>query len=342
MVGDHTQKKGGGVWTALPAAVQHVYTNVGVPHTDRSGRIRMRYDPAQSFLPLTIYDPQLDCNISFGQVNDRFDHSRLLGQKCLPIGYNASIYSQANFTAALPYPAFTLGSYIESFGQHGLQVIREHPTMNEVAKYANHPNLLGWYLEEEPTGRYWTVGEPEDNQTKMVNAFNAYKAQYAAIKKIDPVHPVFILDCPWFSSDGKGNDPLPWWTKWNSYGDVSSHDNYPFDYRSTSLSTINGDGGGIPESVALAAKINHERKPVWLCVQAFEASGFGKWLMPDSREMRTQVYTGIVHGATGIIYFAMDSLFTRAGYVAGFGPRSLLNMSYHLRHNIFILIGNLD
>ena len=45
--------------------------------------------------------------------------------------------------------------------------------------------------------------------------------------------------------------------------------------------------------------------------------------------MRAQVYTGIVHGATGIIYFAMDSLFTRAGYVAGVGPRSLLNMSYY-------------
>jgi len=69
------------------------------------------------------------------------------------------------------------------------------------------------------------------------------------------------------------------------------------------LSTINGDGGGIPESVALAAHINHEKKPIWLCVQAFEASGFGKWLMPSGREMRAQVYTGIVHGATGIIYF---------------------------------------
>lgn len=35
--------------------------------------------------------------------------------------------------------------------------------------------------------------------------------------------------------------------------------------------------------------------------------------MPSPRELRTQVYTGIVHGATGIMYFAMDSYVTRAG-----------------------------
>jgi len=212
-------QKGSGVWTALPAAVQKVYTEAGVPHTNKNGRLLREYDPANSFLPLTIYDPQLDCtspeaqNI-MGQVSDR------LGQKCLPVGYDASLYSRANFTAALPYPAFSLESYADSFGKHGLQVIREHPTMDEVAKFAKHPALLGWYLYEEPTGRYWTLGQPSDNQTKMVSAFDAYKAQYAAIKQIDPDHPVFILDCPWFFSDGKGNDPLLWWTKWNSYGDV--------------------------------------------------------------------------------------------------------------------------
>jgi hypothetical protein len=71
-------------------------------------------------------------------------------------------------------------------------------------------------------------------------------------------------------------------------------------------------GGGIPQSVGLAARINSEQKPVWLCVQTFES---GNWLMPSPRELRTQVYTGIVHGATGIMYFAMDSYVTRAGEI---------------------------
>jgi hypothetical protein len=40
------------------------------------------------------------------------------------------------------------------------------------------------------------------------------------------------------------------------------------------------------------------------------------------------VYTGLVHGATGIIYFAMDSYATRAGSVVGMSPRSLSNGTY--------------
>jgi hypothetical protein len=48
---------------------------------------------------------------------------------------------------------------------------------------------------------------------------------------------------------------------------------------------------------------NNESKPVWLCVQAFEGSA---WIMPTVREMRGQLYTGIVSGSTGIIYFASE------------------------------------
>jgi hypothetical protein len=54
--------------------------------------------------------------------------------------------------------------------------------------------------------------------------------------------------------------------------------------------------------------------------------------MPSARELRGQVYTGIVHGATGIHYFAMDSYVTRAGNVIGMGPRELLNGSYQGHH----------
>ena len=77
--------------------------------------------------------------------------------------------------------------------------------------------------------------------------------------------------------------------------------------------------------MGLAVSSNNQSKPVWLCVQAFEG---GAWLMPSVREMRGQLYTAIVSGSTGIIYFAMDSYLTRAGDVFGFGPQALLNESY--------------
>ena len=67
------------------------------------------------------------------------------------------------------------------------------------------------------------------------------------VKAEDPKHPIFILDCPWITEPA-----TPWWIKWNTYGDVSSHDNYPFDFHSTSLAHINGNGGGIPQTVGLA------------------------------------------------------------------------------------------
>eukprot|EP01043_Picozoa_sp_COSAG02_P024490 COSAG02_NODE_1339_length_13187_cov_610.871027_9_plen_230_part_00 len=129
----------------------------------------------------------------------------------------------------------------------------------------------------------------------------------------------------------------------------------PFDYRSTSLAHINGDGGGIPQTVGLAVSSNNESKPIWLCVQAFEG---GNWLMPSVCEMRGQLYTGIVSGSTGFIYFAsectttpmlasqlaqplqcvtrclapyrhvVDSYVTRAGDVFGISPRQLGNETY--------------
>jgi len=147
-----------------------------------------------------------------------------------------------------------------------------------------------------------------------------YTAEYARVKAIDPLHPVFVLDCPWITPPATA-----WWVKWNTYGDVTSHDNYPFDYRSTSLATIYGDGGGIPQTVSLAVSANNGTKPVWLCVQAFESD---PWLLPSGREMRAQVYTGIVHGATGVIYFAMDSYITRAGAVVGITPLALGAQTY--------------
>ena len=40
----------------------------------------------------------------------------------------------------------------------------------------------------------------------MSGHFEQYKQQYAAIKAMDPNHPVFILDCPWITSPA-----TEWW-----------------------------------------------------------------------------------------------------------------------------------
>jgi hypothetical protein len=195
----------------------------------------MKFEPSRSFLPLIVYDPQLDCTVQ--PQGTGLKPATRLGQACLPNGYDASLYARANFTGGLPYTAFGVEGYADAFHKHGLQVIREHPTMGEVAQYKDHAAMLGWYLYEEPTGAEWDLQQSPTNQTKMQRAFASYMNQTEAIKAIDPTHPVFILDCPWFQEPA-----TEWWKKWNSFGDVSAHDNYPFDYRSRSLATVNGDG----------------------------------------------------------------------------------------------------
>ena len=83
----------------------------------------------------------------------------LKGQTCLPYGYDASLYTKANYTGVLPYQAFRMSKYMDGFAKGNLQVIREHPELddthgkaeNEVLKYRDHPNMLAWYLYGTPS-----------------------------------------------------------------------------------------------------------------------------------------------------------------------------------------------
>ena len=117
------------VFTPSPLAVQTIYRS-GVPHTDRNGQRLMLFDPKRSFLPLVLYDAQLPGNTTPADT--------LKGQNTLPYGYDATIYATANYTGVLPYPAFSMGDYMDgyptgdsrkSFSQAGLQVIRESPQL---------------------------------------------------------------------------------------------------------------------------------------------------------------------------------------------------------------------
>jgi hypothetical protein len=76
--------------------------------------------------------------------------------------------------------------------------------------------------------------------------------------------------------------------------------------------------------VLRAVRLNHERKPVWVTLQAFGAApGLDQPAqMPTPAELRGMAFTAIVHGATGITLFAYDSHVTRAGSVLGIAPET--------------------
>ncbi len=130
---------------------------------------------------------------------------------------------------------------------------------------------------------------------------------------------MFVNDVPWVTAPATS-----WWARWNTAGDVACHDNYPIMVRKQRSRTIadEGDRSGIPTSVSLAAAVNNEQKPVWLIVGAFTQRTHDAFpfRFATPMELRAQVYAGLIHGATGIIYFCQDSYVCRNGAVMGMAP----------------------
>ena len=133
--------------------------------------------------------------------------------------------------------------------------------------------------------------------------FVAYR-QHA--NSIAPELIVFVNDVAYF---------IPWWYQWNVAGGVSCHDNYPIQ------GEVHPTVAPIAESISIATAINDEAKPVWLIPPAFEAQNSTfHWKYPTPAQLRACVYTGLIHGATGIHYFTQDSWVSRDGGVYGMSP----------------------
>jgi hypothetical protein len=308
------------VFTPLPASRQTQH-QMGVPHTNRVGQTRLAYDPEVSFLPLVLYH---------SLINEHF-----YGEN-----YSGAEYTAAGFNTLHYWPAIPLAAQVAFSRANGFQTIAQIGTspnasaMTEIVRpYATDDAVLGWFLEEEPTGAkgcFKPAAAPTPPTCQL--AWDAYTATKRGIKAIDTTHAVFNLDCAWTDVDAAGNDPRAWWHKWNSDGDVSCHDNYPFPGGNPAAPGKDpalrfGWGTlarkqGITETVPLAVRAVNESKPVWLTIQAFEQPGGPSfwWTMPTEAQLRVQAYSAAVFGAAGVIYFALDSWVTRVGDVIGIGP----------------------
>jgi hypothetical protein len=262
-------------------AVQPIYAG-GVPHTDAQGALRSRYGSG-SFFPRCLYHA----------VPGSFSTIRRAGFNCVHV-----------------WEGVRLGQVIGELRSAGLQVIPHAPTHQEVVEFASDPHILGWYLDEEPTGHAYLDMARTGAPGLIAERYRVFLANMAAIKAVDPRHPVFPLDGT-YAPPGLG----AWWDRWNTAGDVSAHDNYPLQPGTTSLEAL-------ARSVSRAAALNGGRKPLWITLQAFGSlPGLDADVrMPTPGELRGMAFTAIVHGATGLILFAWDSPVTRMGHVLGIGP----------------------
>ncbi|MGH8587076.1 MAG: hypothetical protein ACREWE_13145, partial [Gammaproteobacteria bacterium] len=154
--------------TGSANAVQTMYRG-GVPHTDRNGNIRYGYD-GSSYLPRCIYH-------------------------AIPGSFQA--IRSAGFNCAHTYEQYGIADVIGEMRSAGLQLLKHWPTDEEVGRFKSDPNILGWYLDEEPTHRTYLEMDKSGDNTLMSERYEAYLARKAAIKAIDPHHPVFPLESGW-------------------------------------------------------------------------------------------------------------------------------------------------
>ena len=266
-------------------AVQKIYRG-GVPHTDTRGAIRLSYDARRSFFPIGLYHALNGPH--FGRH------------------YDFSLLRDARFNLIHYWEGQKLADVIEPARAAGLQVMVPEPTMDEVRRYHDDPAIWGWYLDEEPSGRY----KPDTHTAKLAT----FGQRRAAIHAMDPQRPVFSLDKPAMDDGRRVN-----WLRWINASDIVAYFNYPV-LTAEPLRTLD-TVRGIPRSLALAVKASAERKPVLLVVQNF-TSTVG-WAWPSPRDLRAMTYAALIHGATGIMYFAYDSFVTRDGEVIGMAPEPL-------------------
>ncbi len=262
-------------------AVQLFYQD-GVPHSDRVGRFQQTFDEETSFLPLAIYHA----------LADEHHGRRFTLQK----------FAQAGFNAVHPWEGQAATPFIKRAKEAGLQVIAHWPKDQDLSALSKSTNLLAWYLDEEPSFRY----PPHETDKRLA----AYDKRRSEIRRLDQYRPIIVIDGPPTSKN------LERWKRWNAVGDVGSHFNYPVTvkrYRKY------GPIERVAETTTMARRLVDSCKPIWIVIQAFGGEARG-WRMPEPKSLRSMAYAAIIHGATGLIYFAYDSFVTRDDGVLGIAP----------------------
>lgn len=276
---------------APSAARQTMYID-SVPHTDRQGRILTQFDPERSFFPIAIWGAQLP-GTQWDSVSDW------------------KVLTDAGFNTVWPWSC-PLPTALKAGEDHDLQVV----FMGEIAEAdlplaKDHPRLLGNVWMDEPIGRLGSA-----DMDALFADFQTYRSRVHATA---PGLPVFVNDAPWIMPPA-----TEWWLKWNGAGEVACHDNYPIMNRTARASSIGAEPNGIPQTVTLGVENGKQQRPQWLIVGAFEQPGeYGEpfpFRFPTPQQLRACVYAGIIHGATGIVYFTWDTYVPRDGNVIGMSP----------------------
>jgi hypothetical protein len=185
--------------------------------------------------------------------------------------------------------------YVEKCGAAGLKSVGLGGITKEIfAHYRDNPDLLMWYVADEPGG----PGEGPDDLQRS----------YETCAESDPTHPQFLLQ----------NKPGEFF-RYASACDIYATDPYPINRQAqASLENVASWTQG-----AVAAVF--DRKPVYVALQCYTTkavSEAGKPLdgaprLPTAAEMRCMSYTALAAGARGLLYYAFDDSYYNNGAIRG-------------------------
>lgn len=264
--------------------------------------MRRRID-ADSFLPLCAYEalPESLPQLRSAQFNCFKPWNGLPMDIVLPAARDTGmqLIKQVQVAACEPRSARHCG---ETDGLDG-QILEYQ---RQIAAAKSDPAILAWYIEEEPTA---CINEPSSCPARLAS-LNKF---HAAIRTVDAVHPTFVLDIT--PPSGRS---LATWSAFNVIGEIAVIDNYPFHHGNER--TLEASA----EAYTRLRALSHAQKPFWSTIQAFGMPPVdgSMWSLPSRKQVRAEVFTALIHGATGVIYFAWDSPYVRSSHVIGFGART--------------------
>jgi hypothetical protein len=154
---------------------------------------------------------------------------------------------------------------------------------SRIIDYRNHPNLLGWYINDE----------------SPVNVTRETQAMYNRVKNLDPNHPTFTML----------GDPTQL-DNWYNMTDVIGIDKYPVNSVNTNIDELYR----VTTTVAAAARGS---KGVWaanqVCYTVIPNSVPSVRYWPTQTEFRNQAYMALIAGAKSLIgwtYYDFDNIGT--------------------------------
>jgi hypothetical protein len=182
-------------------------------------------------------------------------------------------------------------------------------------RFKDRPTIVGWMHGDEPDNAQ-SLGSgkgygPPIPPARIVEG-------YRAIREADPDRPVLLnlgQGVAWDGYYGRGvrtNHPEDY-REYLEGCDIASFDIYPASHEKK---VIAGNLWYVPKGVDRLKRWGEGRKDVWCCIETTGIDNEAR--RPTPRQVRSEVWMALIHGAKGIIYFAhqFKPKFIEAGLLA--------------------------